>query len=208
MLQFYSKWKLGMGLMSVVLLLVGGGIISEVSAMGKKSQAASPDIPPAWSQSLDSTNGDPTTGCNSDRFKCVLGGAAVLDMETGLVWEQSPVTTTHSLASADIGAPDNGADAECINRGVGGKMGWRLPSIPELASLVVPGDPAGGPDLPAGHPFSNIQSAAYWSGTRDVTSWPTRSWAADFSNGSVFVDNVQDFHHVWCVRGPSQESQY
>jgi len=195
-----SSWKFVIGLVSVILML-GGGIISEVSAMGnQKPQASSPDIPPAWSQSLDSTNGDPTTGCDSDRFKCIFGGAAVLDLETGLVWEQSPVTTTRSMISSDL----NPAYKQCLNRGVGGKSGWRLPTIPELASLLVPGDPAGGPDLPVGHPFSNIQSAAYWSMNTVRFRGSGEVWAADFSDGNVFDDAVQNFNHVWCVRGPSQ----
>ena len=37
-------------------------------------------IPPAWSQSLPAP----------ERFQLVLGGAGVLDKETGLVWEQTP----------------------------------------------------------------------------------------------------------------------
>ena len=153
-----------------------------------------------WDKILDSTNGD-AQGCNSDRFKCIFGGAAVLDLETGLVWERSPVTTTYSMRSSD----QNVAFRECLNRGVGGKSGWRLPTIPELASLLVPGDPAGGPDLPVGHPFSNIQSAAYWSvnTARYAISFV---FAADFSNGNVFDDSFDNLNHVWCVRGPGQGS--
>ena len=39
-------------------------------------------IPPTWSQKLPA----------AQRFELVLDGAAVLDKETGLVWEQSPST--------------------------------------------------------------------------------------------------------------------
>ncbi len=81
------------GFLGVLIGIFGAGIISEVSAMGpKKSQQSSPPIPPSWSQILDSTNGDSTAGregCDSDRFTCVFDDTAVLDNETGLVWEQS-----------------------------------------------------------------------------------------------------------------------
>ena len=43
-------------------------------------------IPPIWSQKI----------AGSKRFELVMGGAAVLDKETGLVWEQSPNTSTRN----------------------------------------------------------------------------------------------------------------
>jgi hypothetical protein len=52
---------------------------------------------------------------------------AVLDKETGLVWERSPSTA----------AVGNwfGASNTCLGKTVGGRWGWRLPAFEELARL-------------------------------------------------------------------------
>jgi Protein of unknown function (DUF1566) len=58
---------------------------------------------------------------------------AVLDKNTGLVWEQAPGTTTRLWAQAG---------RYCINKSVGGTRGWRLPSVIELKSIQDPSLPA------------------------------------------------------------------
>src|SRR5215471_2536543 len=82
---------------------------------------------------------------------------AVLDRETGRVWERSPSTQTLAWSNARL---------FCAQKAVGGRGGWRLPAFNELASLVDPTitNPAV-PRLPAGHPFQNVQAAEYWSAT-------------------------------------------
>jgi hypothetical protein len=77
---------------------------------------------------------------------------AVLDRETGLVWEKSPAVTPHTWSNARF---------HCANRNVGGRKGWRLSSFAELSSLVDPSVAPPGPTLPPGHPFMNVQSAGY-----------------------------------------------
>ena len=121
-----------------------------------------------------------------------FGGAAVLDKETGLVWEQSP-----SIPKV-TGWTD--ALAHCYRREVGGGKGWRLATIEELASLVDPNNPTGDPDLPPGHPFSNVQSSSYWSATT-VASDASGAWIVGFGNGVVNGDGKRVSLHVWCLRG-------
>ena len=136
-------------------------------------------IPPAWSQILPA----------ADRFQLVMGGAAVLDRETKLVWDQSPDTTTPNWVNAL---------RHCYQREVGGRKGWRLPTIEELASLI---DPlAGVPALPSGHPFSNVQSFVYWSATTFATD-PSDAWYVNFDGGAVDDVDKTDTNFVWCVRG-------
>ena len=142
-------------------------------------------IPPAWSQTL------PT----AERFVLVVGGAAVLDKETGLVWEQSPNEPQRTWVEAQL---------YCTIKTVGNRLGWRLPTVHELATLVDPSNPFGNPDLPVGHPFSNVQSAIYWSATTDAGD-ANRAWEVNFFFGNSagvpesMVKSTNNF--VWCVRG-------
>lgn len=153
---------------------------------------------PSWDQTLPA----------KERFVLVMGGAAVLDKNTGLVWEQSPGETdgVPGITDKDM-VTWSFARLQCIRRGVGGQMGWRLPSVPELTSLLVPGDPAGSPDLPAGHPFSNVQSAVYWSATTNA-DFPTNAWLVLFGVGVVNDFKKTGAFFVWCVRGGMNADLY
>ena len=93
-----------------------------------------------------------------DRFMVLssFNDEAVLDRETGLVWEQSPIAQGR-LWSASLPSPLSveGAQTHCKRRTLGNRKGWRLPTIQELASLVDPTvPPDAGATLPAGHPFT------------------------------------------------------
>lgn len=126
-----------------------------------------------------------------------FNGEAVFDQETGLVWEQSPDTTRRTWFQAL---------SHCYTKTVGGRKGWRLPTIEELTSLLDPNNPGGNPDLPPGHPFDNVQtpveSPEYWSATTEAIDAPFDAWGVDFGN-SIVIDLGKDGHpgFVWCVRG-------
>jgi len=155
---------------------------------------------PSWDQTL------PT----ATRFIILsnLGSAAVLDRETGLVWERSPDGTRRIRRQAA---------SACHDKVISGRKGWRPPTIAELASLVDPlqTDPA----LPAGHPFTGVQSggpsffrAFYWSSSsfpEEATGLPppfpvtVDSEILDFTNGTVGTTNSKANERLsWCVRGP------
>ena len=146
------------------------------------TEVASNQDPPEWARRLDGAG-----GCFSERFSCVLDGTAVLDRETGLVWERTagPVTNTTWIF----------ANEACLFATTGGRRGWRSPTIQEGFSLV---DVAGG--LPAGSPFLNV------SGSVDFVSSSSRSGTV----GQTFT--VEPFLSavtktttlslaIWCVRG-------
>ncbi len=139
--------------------------------------------PPFWDDQINTPK----------RFKVLVefGGAAVLDGETGLVWEQSPVggTTVRTWAEAKT---------FCTQRSLGNRKGWRLPTIEELASLVDPNRLD--PPLPSGHPFGPLQEVGYWSATTDAAD-TSKAWMVDFFNGNVFSGSKTAGTFVWCVRG-------
>lgn len=124
---------------------------------------------------------------------------AVLDRETGLVWEQSPATTLHEWGDARIQV--------CVKRTTGNRKGWRLPSVHELASLIDPLVASPGPTIPPGQSFTNVQREAYWSATTSADA-PTLAWDVHFSDGLVRTDSKTGAAYVWCVRGGNNADQY
>ena len=126
-----------------------------------------------------------------------FGSAAVLDRETGLVWERSPTTATFTYNSATL---------QCLNLTTGGRKGWRLPSIFELSTLIDPTVASPGPTLPAGHPFRNVSKPLwFWSSTRDSgTQYP---WGLNTMDGMVLMYfQGASGMHAWCVRAPSSDN--
>jgi hypothetical protein len=132
-----------------------------------------------------------------------MGGDAVLDKNTGIVWEKSPATTKHFGANNPASPYD--ARLHCLRRTTGGQMGWRLPLIHELLSLRDPGNSTGNPDLPVGQPFSNIGNF-YWSSTLDPLG---NYWLMDFQSFNFLErHNGGDELPAWCVRGGGPLPQY
>jgi hypothetical protein len=134
--------------------------------------------PPAWSYQVPAV---------ADRFHLVLGGTAVLDRETGLVWQRIPSPSAYSWTSAVN---------VCQINSVGGAWGWRLPTLPELMSL--------GP-LPAGHPFAPAAMGLYfWTLTAPAEN-ASQAVAVSHDVGSVNfaypLKSDSANYRRWCVRG-------
>ena len=146
------------------------------------------NLPPTWSRQLPA----------SERF--VLPGEfnyqAVLDRETGLVWERAPAYGR---------GPCNWfqANTNCISSTVGDRKGWRLPTIQELASLIDM-SVTSIPKLPTGHPF--LITTPYlnniWSATSSAER-PDSAYIAT-SHGQLLAQGKNGTHGIpWCVRGGS-----
>jgi len=139
---------------------------------------------------------------SSGRFQVLSSfqNLAVLDRNSGLVWEQAPDTTTLNWSAAT---------SYCANKTVGGMAGWRLPLGVELKSVQDPSLPA--PFVPAAV-FIGVQSANYWSAlpidSFPVTDHSAVAWSVGFSVGGVFTNSKSVAGHVWWVREPMPESVY
>ncbi|GKS59442.1 hypothetical protein YTPLAS18_29690 [Nitrospira sp.] len=120
-------------------------------------------------------------------------GEAILDTQTGLIWERAP----HPRPTAWYRAK-----SDCGVKVVGGRRGWRLPSFFELMTLVEPSlsGRTGVPLLPAGHPFTRVSGAVYWSSDTPGLD-RTRAYIVDFLAGDVATLAKTATAGLWCVKG-------
>jgi Protein of unknown function (DUF1566) len=134
---------------------------------------------PTWDKKID----------GAKRFKVLsaFDGAAVLDRETGLVWE----------IAVSIGLNWRAAHKHCGIRNTGGRMGWRLPALDELLTIV---DPARSPATPEGAPFTGLFAGGVWTANEDVDT-PTAAVTVDFNAFLLSTRSKTLSRAVLCVRG-------
>jgi len=172
------------------LAFSGGSAHAQTTAVGPYYAT------PSWDQKLTS----------STRFIVLSNwdSEAVLDRETGLVWERSAGDKNGNGDVEDERRSWAAAGAYCANAAVGGRKGWRLPTVQELSSLVDPTQ--ANPSLPPGHPFTNVVRPAFgaaifaWTSTTSAPD-PSRAWGVFFATSASFTDGKGDENFVWCVRG-------
>ena len=153
-------------------LVVGLGMTSSAYAIGTKS----------WDKVIPNA---------AKRFKLRMGGAAVLDKETQLVWEQAPTTNALTWVFMRVA---------CFNAVIGGRKGWRLPKISELTSLfdTTQSDPA----LPAGHPFVLPAATTIATSSLRSTGFFNVAFLSSGGTGQFSTPNGGNTPLiVWCVRG-------
>jgi hypothetical protein len=179
---------LGLALLLVAARSIAAGPLDPPGPVASTLRSLS-DMVPSWSRTLPASS-----GCASARFSCVMGGAAVLDYETGLVWEKTPLN----------GSPTTWANAAavCTSLQTGGRFGWRLPTANELLSLK---DPSNFPDaLPTGHPFTGTGNNPFWSSTTDPLDNARARWISFVglaSNEQSALKTANTLAGAWCVRG-------
>ena len=194
---------------ALLLLVVSAMIAPRAEA---QTVAAGPYYAvPSWDMTIDCS-----TPANCLRFGVLsnMNTEAVLDRETGLVWQRSPraTATSHEVAAQS-----------CAQAQTGGRLGWRLPSVHELESLLVPKPvPAftSALFLPDGHPFIGVQTEQYWTGTmRQGTDSNLLFWTIGIGTNSLPIPTTgpsigpgipgnAPFVFMWCVRGGGPISVY
>ena len=101
---------------------------------------------------------------------------AVLDRETGLVWQRRPAA---KLRNSDTDF------LFCPQPITGARRGWRMPSVEEPGTLMDTVAPS--PALPAGNPFDLSASASllFWTSSTASDGGPTSGVWMDFGKGCV-----------------------
>lgn len=172
--------------------LLATGLAIALAAPAQTTAAGPYYATPSWDQQIPAAT----------RFIVLSNwdSKAVLDRETGLVWERDPLNERSPTFAQEV---FGNAVSLCIQSHTGGRKGWRLPSISELQSLYDASGASSGLMLPIGHPFKNIQTLVnYWSSTTDAIYVQT-AYAQGFSpRGSVITDFKSQRLGIWCVRGP------
>ena len=204
-----SRWVSAIG-----AVLVGGGLVMASYGSGVTPAAAAPPannpgnpfqaILDKLDQVLAAITGGAgagnhtlrwdTNNPSASRFTTAFTGA-VLDQNTGLVWEQAPDASSRTWSAAT---------SYCVNKTVGGTVGWRLPSVVELKSVQDPS--LATPFVPASI-FTGVQSANYWSATSHAGN-PTVAWDVGFGHGDVFNGSKAPTNLAWCVRGGMHADAY
>ena len=180
---------------ALAILFITSVVLSASAAQAQVTSAGPYYATPSWDQQIP----------GATRFVVLsnwidvahpAGGAAVLDRETGLVWERSPSASNFSTWQEAL--------THCNLTSVGGRLGWKLPSIQELNSINDPGVLTF-PFVPAGHPFIfGLGPLVFWSSTLSALS-PAEVLQGNFIISILpraLVDTKDGGSGgAWCVRG-------
>jgi hypothetical protein len=125
----------------------------------------------------------------------VVISGTVSDTKTKLTWQQN-------LQSADITWADAATYCAGLGRTLGG-LGWRLPTVKELQTLVddsVAGDMYTSISTIDPNSFPNTPTESFWSSTPVPGASLSQAFSVSFRDGDTGVINVSNMEQVRCVR--------
>jgi hypothetical protein len=185
-LAWITATALGLFVVASIATEVAGGPLDPPGTPSSTMRTLN-EVLPSWHSSL-STQG----ACQSERWDCVIKGNAVLDRETGLVWQQDSLVNADELNWYD-------SLAICRTLNLEGKLGWRVPTIEEFFTLL---DNFSQPPDP---PFTAGVNPRYWTASTDPANAANALYWS-FTAGSIFPGAKSGVPAtgigVWCVRGP------
>jgi len=114
------------------------------------------------------------------------GDGTVTDTVTNLMWQQK---TGGNLDWTK-------ADDYCKQLSLGGKSGWRLPTLNELKSLLDSNKTNPAIDVTF---FPDTKSAYYWTSTPPAPIFTTQCWILNFNAGEVEIGEKSEIHYVRAV---------
>jgi hypothetical protein len=208
-----------LGVVLMVALLTVGGWVPLAFAGSKKRVTPKAPVPETGQTACWDASGMPMlcegTGQDGEIRAGVSwpvprftdrGNGTVRDNLTGLIWlknascdELGPLMRGDAIWRDALELANTLEDGICglTDGSVAGT--WRLPNIKELQSLIDFGQ--FNPALPAGHPFSDVWLAIYWSSTT-VAGNELSAWVIFPQDGTIIHGNKeQSANFVWPVRG-------
>jgi hypothetical protein len=122
----------------------------------------------------------------------VVSGAMVIDNKTLLTWQKTPSSSTYTWGgAANAGTAQN----YCATLSLDG-LGWRLPTLKELLTLVDYSQPSGNMIDPA---FASGPTPNFWSST-PMSGSPSNAWFVVFGYGNTNFSGTSSAYGVRCVR--------
>jgi Protein of unknown function (DUF1566) len=134
----------------------------------------------------------------NDRFTYSVNGAEVTDTSTGLIWLRCSAGQQFSSDRCIGKATEHnfkGAQAYAKSRATR-LNAWRVPTVDELGTLVVP---AGRPAAIDNTAFPDTVSNRYWSSTPHDTD-ATQAMIVLFKDGHIFKYHRNNKAHLRLVR--------
>lgn len=160
----------------------------EIEGVAKTASVVVEQLKMRYEHNLDGTITDKITGEIKKRF-VDNGDGSVTDLATNLMWLKEPKR---------VASDYDEADEFCRSLSIGGKSGWRLPTIAEWKDII--DEKQQNPALPPGHPFSNINtSSGFWSKTKHKFG-PLYVYQVNLWNGETAYLSKKKIANVWAVR--------